>query len=609
MGSESSKTPEQKYTPSSSSSEPKPKPQSKEEVKPIQEASKPLEGSAASVPAATLSTEPAETTKKPAMAMAGLEEQLREMLECKICFEDKEKQKLLPCQHTICLDCLNRLEVKQSKYKCPLCNREMLVPNGGFEALQESLITKQLAHLIKPRPASAAGQPATRPRVSVPATSSDPPASIAVAEIQKKLSDSIEKGTLTLGQSEVKIKSCASMLDDLEETAKRMKTSINNLMSETIDKLMANASKKVSAIDDLTQKKRDELFAVICKLQDANAKAKRGIDLMRSRVSSPRQTIKQILVGEEMQNTQTSLKDLEDLLSNLDAVGGSFRAGDSVRLRMADSLLTSEFLLSDLNHYSIGFIHQVDDDGDCAVIFPENSRWTGNISSLEKSATKHNLPVIGDRVKVKDSVTSPHFKWGLVKPGSIGILTELKNSGPSKGRQVEVDFPEDHDWSALYDELERIPPEPLKVGEEVWMGAKVTEPARGWAGVTPTSVGTLMSVNDGEVEVNFPECNNWKGLLEEIERTRPITVGDKVKVKRSITEPKFAWGGVDHDDVGKVAKIMNSSEHGQVVKVDFPNRLGLWQCLMSEIEIVSRHTGGEPTTRQRRSSDVQCPTQ
>ena len=52
---------------------------------------------------------------------------------------------------------------------------------------------------------------------------------------------------------------------------------------------------------------------------------------------------------------------------------------------------------------------------------------------------------------------------GRVSICSIGILTELKNTGPSKGRQVEVDFPEDHDWSALYDELERIPPDPLKV--------------------------------------------------------------------------------------------------------------------------------------------------
>ena len=34
-------------------------------------------------------------------------------------------------------------------------------------------------------------------------------------------------------------------------------------------------------------------------------------------------------------------------------------------------------------------------------------------------------------------------------------------------------------------------------------------------------------------------------------------------MKREVKEPKFAWGGVDHDDVGKVAKIMNSSEHGE----------------------------------------------
>lgn len=46
---------------------------------------------------------------------------------------------------------------------------------------------------------------------------------------------------------------------------------------------------------------------------------------------------------------------------------------------------------------------------------------------------------------------------------SIGYLTGLKNTGPSKGRQIEVDFPEDHDWSALYDEIERVPPETLKV--------------------------------------------------------------------------------------------------------------------------------------------------
>lgn len=52
---------------------------------------------------------------------------------------------------------------------------------------------------------------------------------------------------------------------------------------------------------------------------------------------------------------------------------------------------------------------------------------------------------------------------------------------------------------------------------------------RGWAGVTANSVGTLLSVHGEDVEVKFPECDNWKGLLSELERVRPITVGDKVR--------------------------------------------------------------------------------
>lgn len=35
------------------------------------------------------------------------------------------------------------------------------------------------------------------------------------------------------------------MVDDIEQTSARMKTSINNLMEQTIDKLIKNANKKV----------------------------------------------------------------------------------------------------------------------------------------------------------------------------------------------------------------------------------------------------------------------------------------------------------------------------------------------------------------------------
>ena len=64
----------------------------------------------------------------------------------------------------------------------------------------------------------------------------------------------------------------------------------------------------------------------------------------------------------------------------------------------------------------------------------------------------------------------------------------------------------------------------------MWIAKDVSEPARGWAGVTPNSIGTLLSVNGDEVVVKFPECDQWQGLLTEIEHVRPIIVGDKVKV-------------------------------------------------------------------------------
>jgi len=43
--------------------------------------------------------------------MANIAGQLKEMLQCKVCLEEKVTQKQLPCQHTLCLECLNNLPV------------------------------------------------------------------------------------------------------------------------------------------------------------------------------------------------------------------------------------------------------------------------------------------------------------------------------------------------------------------------------------------------------------------------------------------------------------------------------------------------------------------
>ena len=69
-----------------------------------------------------------------------------------------------------------------------------------------------------------------------------------------------------------------------------------------------------------------------------------------------------------------------------------------------------------------------------------------------------------------------------------------------------------------------------QVGDEVWVAKGVKEPEAGWYGVKPSSIGTVIFVGDDYVTVNFPECPEWNGKLSEVERTRPVTIGDRVRI-------------------------------------------------------------------------------
>ncbi|XP_044262446.1 E3 ubiquitin-protein ligase HERC2 isoform X2 [Tribolium madens] len=67
-----------------------------------------------------------------------------------------------------------------------------------------------------------------------------------------------------------------------------------------------------------------------------------------------------------------------------------------------------------------------------------------------------------------------------------------------------------------------------------------------------------------------------------------LKVGDKVRVKSTVSTPRYKWGHVTHDSIGVVAGI---SPNGQNVQVDFPKQQN-WLGLVSEIEVVpSCHEG------------------
>ena len=55
---------------------------------------------------------------------------------------------------------------------------------------------------------------------------------------------------------------------------------------------------------------------------------------------------------------------------------------------------------------------------------------------------------VGDRVRVKASVTSPAHGWGSVRAGDVGTVASIS------GTKITVDFPRQSGWSGKLAEME-----------------------------------------------------------------------------------------------------------------------------------------------------------
>ena len=60
---------------------------------------------------------------------------------------------------------------------------------------------------------------------------------------------------------------------------------------------------------------------------------------------------------------------------------------------------------------------------------------------------------VGDRVRVKPSVTTPQYKWGSINHHSVGTVTSLHVNG----RDLVVEFPGQKQWTGVLYEMEIVP--------------------------------------------------------------------------------------------------------------------------------------------------------
>ena len=86
------------------------------------------------------------------MDIPTLMQNLKEEVTCSVCIHLYEEPKQLPCLHIFCLKCLNdlaRTSTHHGKIKCPLCQIEVPVPEGGsMETLPDCFYLKYLLDIL-----------------------------------------------------------------------------------------------------------------------------------------------------------------------------------------------------------------------------------------------------------------------------------------------------------------------------------------------------------------------------------------------------------------------------------------------------------------------------
>ena len=64
-------------------------------------------------------------------------------LSCPVCYQLFKNPKYLPCHHSYCEQCLEKMKV-QSKIVCPECRKEATVPSGGVKGLDSNFLVNRL---------------------------------------------------------------------------------------------------------------------------------------------------------------------------------------------------------------------------------------------------------------------------------------------------------------------------------------------------------------------------------------------------------------------------------------------------------------------------------
>lgn len=255
-----------------------------------------------------------------------------------------------------------------------------------------------------------------------------------------------------------------------------------------------------------------------------------------------------------------------------------YDVGDWVKFRR--SVTAPTFGWQGAKHRSVGFVQSIPDKDHLIISF-----CTGEARVLVNEVIKVIPLDRGQHVKLKQDVKEPRFGWRGQSRDSIGTVLCVDDDGI-----LRVGFPgASRGWKADPAEMERV--EEYKVGDWVRIRPSLTTAKHGLGAVTPGSIGIVYCIRPDSsllLELSYLP-NPWHCEPEEVEHVEPFRIGDRVCVKRSVAEPRYAWGGETHHSVGRISEI----ESDGLLIIEIPNRPIPWQADPADMEKVEDFKVGD----------------
>ncbi|XP_078589228.1 tripartite motif-containing protein 2-like [Branchiostoma floridae x Branchiostoma japonicum] len=88
------------------------------------------------------------------MASNSISDITDEFLVCQVCLEDFKQPKMLPCLHTFCQPCLEKLLATEpvGKLDCPTCRQDVPLPQNGVQGLKSNFLVGKLYDILQQQP-------------------------------------------------------------------------------------------------------------------------------------------------------------------------------------------------------------------------------------------------------------------------------------------------------------------------------------------------------------------------------------------------------------------------------------------------------------------------